>query len=246
MKRLILMVGVLVSAISLTPKLYAKSIEELLPVCIKMSQKLTAEAKIWKAGQEAISEKPRPYEFAVISTSTAKNAMIENTIVPMLENIEAHDTVLREMKRISDEIALRRQLISDMAEEAFANENSFEAMSAFVAECSNNFGGATYTLQDEVDRLETELSEALTKIEEQSETFANLNENNQKAFETEIKRIKNIVDDETRLEMFKLRTEASVKSQKLSALCQWVKANGNTEFLSKRVLIDGYYRLLCD
>ena len=124
----------------------------------------------------------------------------------------------------------------DMIDEAFYdNKYGFEAMSQFIALCANNYGGKTYTLQDEVNFLEAELANALIKIEKQKEEFS-----------AEIKRVKNIVDDETRLEMYKLRTDFSVSSQRLNALCQWAKDNDNSDFLSERVLIDGYYRYLCD
>ena len=246
MKRLFLTLCVLTSAITFGSHLSAKPIEELLPKCIELSQKLVAQARVWKVSNEAIGEQARPFEFAVILTSTTKTALIEQIIVPMLENTDAHEEVLNQMERIDDEIALRRKLIADMTEEALADEQSFTAMSEFVAQCANNFGGEKYTLQDEVSRLEYELAAALVKIEEQKEVFANLSENNKKAFAAELKRVEKNLNTETKKELFRLRNDVSVSEQKLSALCTWARENDTSDFLSKRVLIDGYYRILCE
>ena len=137
---------------------FSQTIEERLIECIADSQRFVKYAAAWRTSLENIGERARPWEFAEFVTSDAYLDLIRGTI----ESLETNDDpqkILKYIEQAAEPIFLRTNLITDMVEEAFEDENRFEAMAEYISACTDNFGGETYQLQDVIEELESALSQ---------------------------------------------------------------------------------------
>ena len=144
---------------------YAQSVEERLTECIAQSQRVVKYAIAWRTSLENIGESARPREFAEIITSYAYEELLKGTV----ESLKSNDDplkIVKDIEQASNPILIRTELIEGMVDEAFTEQNRFEAMAEYISACTNNFGGDTYTLQDKIRILE----EQLVKAEEEKRT----------------------------------------------------------------------------
>jgi len=212
---------------------YAQTVEQRLVDCIVQSQGILTYANAWRESVEKVGETARPSEFADLLFGTTKSDSLMQTITPMLENKESHADISEQLALINDQIDLRIGLVEEMVTESFKDRRNYEAMAEFISQCSQNFGGEVYTLQEEVETLTEDLAAALLKNIRDKDVFEAsiriLEAQNQK-----------LIEENAKL------TELELYIKRADTLCIWMKTYNHLDVLEKQVFLYGKKYDLCD
>lgn len=211
----------------------AQTVEQRLVDCIGHSQGILSYANAWRESMEKIGETARPSEFADLLLGTTKSETFTQTIMPMLENEENHADISAQLELINDQIDLRTRLVEEMVTESFKDRKNYEAMAEFISQCTQNFGGEVYTLQEEIETLTEDLAAALLK-----------NLRDKDFFEASIKSLeaqnKNLMKENAKL------TELELYIKRSDTLCIWMKTYNHLDVLEKQVFLYGKKYDLCE
>ena len=140
----------------------AQSKEELLPICIEESQEIIKFAQAFRSGVSSIGETMRPSAFASMVLAPEEKELLKELLLKSITAEANPKNIELELSSGFARLETKKDLISDMLEEAFEESLEFEQMSLFIAGCTNAFGDEVYTLQEKVDELSEE-NEAVEK-----------------------------------------------------------------------------------
>ena len=200
--------------------LHAKTVEENLSFCIANSQEVIQYAKNFKATFEANGEKIYPTDFAYIVTSVAFEDLLNDTLLSLRVNTDTAE-IIKEIEKVSKRISLQRELVAEMVEEAFNEEFEYDKMGEFISACATNFGGETYTMQDEI----TQLNEKLIKAEEE----------------------KRELEEKFKSDLYsKLQDKVAPLEKRVNTLCRRMRTFEHSDVLQEKVFVYGTFYDLCD
>jgi len=195
----------------------AQSVEDRLSSCIERSLDIITYAKAWKESIEAIGETAKAYEFADMLTAESESAAVSGVLIDMLEAKEEHEVILETVRNVTKPVYLESRLIEEMVEEAFTDRANFDAMAEYISQCQSDFGGETYSLQDQISELRAELREVILSKE---------------ALITDHKK--------------EISTITAPLIKRADTLCLWMKTYNHMDVLQKKVFVYGKYYDLCE
>ena len=195
----------------------AQSVEERLSSCIERSLDIITYAKAWKESIEAIGETAKAYEFADMLTAVSESAAVSGVLIDMLEAKEEHEVILETVRNVTKPVYLESRLIEEMFEEAFTDRANFDAMAEYISQCQSDFGGETYSLQDQIDQLRSEIRDMILDKE------------------------RLIQDYEKQLSAI-----SGPLVKRADTLCLWMDTYKHMDVLQKKVFYEGKYYDLCN
>lgn len=206
----------------------AQSVDQRkLAECITEANEILEFADNWRQAAKTTGTLSTVSDISSVFHSRQLREVLGDTFKKLQAN-EEKDKILEFMELADDEIFLRMLLIDDMVKEAFQTPDAHTKMSEYIVQCSTNYGGEFYTLQNEIDDLKIELSKSNRKYEETI-----------KKHETEIRNLK-------------VRHTADARSQldpyikRIDTLCNWMKIQKQDDIMKKQVIVYGIKFDLCD
>lgn len=200
--------------------IYAQPVEKNLSRCIADSQEVIQYAKLFKATFEANGELFYPSDIAYIMTAEDVEALLNDTTKSLRVNADTPE-IIKEIEKVSKRISLQRELVAEMVEEAFNEEFEYDKMGEFISACATNFGGETYTMQDEI----TQLNEKLIKAEEE----------------------KRELEEKFKSDLYsKLQDKVAPLEKRVNTLCIRMRTFEHSDVLQEKVFVYGTYYDLCD
>ena len=200
--------------------IYAQPVEKNLSRCIADSQEVIQYAKLFKATFEANGEKFYPSNIAYIMTAADVEALLNDTTKSLRVNTDTPE-IIKEIEKVSKRISLQRELVAEMVEEAFNEEFEYDKMGEFISACATNFGGETYTMQDEI----TQLNEKLIKAEEEKREL-------EEKFKSNLQ--------------LALQGELAPLEKRVNTLCSRMRTFEHSDVLEEKVFVYGTFYDLCD
>jgi chemotaxis protein MotB len=195
----------------------AQSKEELLPICIEESQEIIKFAQAFRSGVSSIGETMRPSAFASMVLAPEEKELLKELLLKSITAEANPKNIELELSSGFARLETKKDLISDMLEEAFEENLEFEQMSLFIAGCTNAFGDEVYNLQEKVDELseENETVERKLKATEKALEIAKAGSNKSRsqlniALETQRKTEEKLQKSETTLSNFLTANEQQV------------------------------------
>ena len=196
---------------------HAQSKEELLPICIERSQEIVAYSQALRSGVSTIGETMRPRDLAEVFINLEENDFLKELLLKSIAADADPKNIELELSSGFARLETKRDLISDMLEEAFEESLEFEQMSLFIAGCTNAFGDEVYTMQEKIDVLseENEAVERKLKATEKALEIAKAGSNKSRsqlniALETQRKTEEKLQKSETTLSNFLTANEQQV------------------------------------
>ena len=222
---------------------HAQSKEELLPICIEQSQEIIAFSRAIKSGLSSVGETMTPRELIEIFFNVGENEFLKELLLTSMAAGADTKNIELELSIGVASLETRKDLLSDMLEEAFEESREFEKMSLFIAGCTNAFGDEVYNLQEKVDELseENETVERKLKATEKALEIAKAGSNKSRsqlniALETQRKTEEKLQKSEATLSNFLTANEQQVALMKdAEKLLTGITSNQSVDAFRKQI-----------
>ena len=150
-------------------------------------------------------------------TAMSESAAVSAVLLDLLKAEEEHAVILETVRNVTKPVYLEGRLIREMVEEAFVHGAKFDAMAEYISQCQSDFGGETYSLQDQISELRAELREVILSKE---------------ALITDHKK--------------EISTITAPLIKRADTLCLWMETYKHKDVLQKKVFVYGKYYDLCE